>query len=144
MFAGQLGCEALNFALKRIIKEERPKRMYQENYLLWNLGLIERLYRNVWKRLWHAFLTRAIRLLLRRLHGPLPPISTVFEPRQPGTDFPSYSLSGNSTRCYCGGRQPYLPDLPYPPPSPRRLRCWGGVRSSLVPVYGAPAKLRLD
>lgn len=27
MFAGQMGCEALNFVLKRIIKEERPKRM---------------------------------------------------------------------------------------------------------------------
>ena len=26
MFAGQLGCEALNFLLKRLIKEERPKR----------------------------------------------------------------------------------------------------------------------
>ncbi|GAB1217266.1 hypothetical protein ATERTT37_006502 [Aspergillus terreus] len=26
MFAGQMGCEALNFVLKRIIKEERPKR----------------------------------------------------------------------------------------------------------------------
>lgn len=25
MFAGQLGCEALNFVLKRIIKEERPR-----------------------------------------------------------------------------------------------------------------------
>lgn len=25
MFAGQLGCEALNFVLKRLIKEERPK-----------------------------------------------------------------------------------------------------------------------
>lgn len=28
MFAGQLGCEALNFVLKRIIKEERPKGKY--------------------------------------------------------------------------------------------------------------------
>jgi len=27
MFAGQMGCEALNFLLKRLIKEERPKRM---------------------------------------------------------------------------------------------------------------------
>lgn len=26
MFAGQLACEGLNFLLKRIIKEERPKR----------------------------------------------------------------------------------------------------------------------
>ena len=27
MFAGQMGCEALNFLLKRIIKEERPRRI---------------------------------------------------------------------------------------------------------------------
>lgn len=26
MFMGQMGCEALNFLLKRLIKEERPKR----------------------------------------------------------------------------------------------------------------------
>ncbi len=31
MFAGQMGCEALNFLLKRIIKEERPKRMFLFN-----------------------------------------------------------------------------------------------------------------
>jgi dolichyldiphosphatase len=28
MFAGQLGCEAVNFALKRWIKEERPRRVH--------------------------------------------------------------------------------------------------------------------
>lgn len=28
MFVGQMACEGLNFALKRIIKEERPKRMW--------------------------------------------------------------------------------------------------------------------
>jgi dolichyldiphosphatase len=32
MFAGQLACEALNFGLKRWIKEERPKRMYGKGY----------------------------------------------------------------------------------------------------------------
>jgi len=32
MFVGQMGCEALNFALKRIIKEERPKQMYGKGY----------------------------------------------------------------------------------------------------------------
>ncbi|KAJ5180190.1 hypothetical protein N7492_003400 [Penicillium capsulatum] len=32
MFAGQLGCEAVNFALKRIIKEERPKEMFGKGY----------------------------------------------------------------------------------------------------------------
>lgn len=32
MFAGQLACEALNFALKRLIKEERPKQMYGKGY----------------------------------------------------------------------------------------------------------------
>ncbi|KAF3770860.1 putative dolichyldiphosphatase [Cryphonectria parasitica EP155] len=29
MFAGQLACEAVNFALKRIIKEERPERIHR-------------------------------------------------------------------------------------------------------------------
>lgn len=32
MFAGQLACEALNFCLKRLIKEERPKRMNGKGY----------------------------------------------------------------------------------------------------------------
>ncbi|KAI0024501.1 PAP2 superfamily protein [Xylariomycetidae sp. FL0641] len=32
MFAGQLACEALNFALKRLIKEERPRRMNGKGY----------------------------------------------------------------------------------------------------------------
>ncbi|KAF7597327.1 hypothetical protein BBP40_006267 [Aspergillus hancockii] len=32
MFAGQMGCEALNFVLKRIIKEERPKLMFGKGY----------------------------------------------------------------------------------------------------------------
>ena len=32
LFAGQLACEALNFALKRLIKEERPARTYGKGY----------------------------------------------------------------------------------------------------------------
>lgn len=32
MFAGQLACEAANFALKRLIKEERPKRIHGKGY----------------------------------------------------------------------------------------------------------------
>lgn len=32
MFLGQLGCEALNFALKRLIKEERPALMNGKGY----------------------------------------------------------------------------------------------------------------
>jgi dolichyldiphosphatase len=32
MFAGQLACEAANFILKRIIKEERPRRMNGKGY----------------------------------------------------------------------------------------------------------------
>lgn len=32
MFAGQLACEAVNFSLKRIIKEERPKQMHGKGY----------------------------------------------------------------------------------------------------------------
>lgn len=32
MFAGQMACEVLNFALKRILKEERPKQMHGKGY----------------------------------------------------------------------------------------------------------------
>ncbi|KAI2473879.1 PAP2-domain-containing protein [Annulohypoxylon bovei var. microspora] len=32
LFAGQLACEAINFALKRLIKEERPRRMNGKGY----------------------------------------------------------------------------------------------------------------
>ena len=32
-FLGQLGCEAVNFALKRIIKEQRPQHHYRRNLL---------------------------------------------------------------------------------------------------------------
>lgn len=32
MFAGQLACEALNWCLKRLIKEERPRQMYGKGY----------------------------------------------------------------------------------------------------------------
>jgi dolichyldiphosphatase len=32
MFSGQMACEALNFALKRILKEERPKQMHGKGY----------------------------------------------------------------------------------------------------------------
>lgn len=32
MFAGQMACEAVNFVLKRIIKEERPKQMHGKGY----------------------------------------------------------------------------------------------------------------
>ncbi|EXJ93554.1 hypothetical protein A1O1_01946 [Capronia coronata CBS 617.96] len=32
MFAGQMACEALNFGLKRLIREERPKQMYGKGY----------------------------------------------------------------------------------------------------------------
>lgn len=32
MFIGQLGCEALNFVLKRLIKEERPRKIHGKGY----------------------------------------------------------------------------------------------------------------
>ncbi|KAF4304388.1 aquaporin rerated other eukaryote [Botryosphaeria dothidea] len=32
MFAGQMACEALNWGLKRLIKEERPRQMYGKGY----------------------------------------------------------------------------------------------------------------
>jgi dolichyldiphosphatase len=42
MFAGQLGCETLNFALKRWIREERPKREFHSGTVLTSLTPIHR------------------------------------------------------------------------------------------------------
>lgn len=49
-FIGQLGCEALNLVLKRIIREERPRRLHGKGYgmpsshaqfvLFWSLSLV--------------------------------------------------------------------------------------------------------
>lgn len=39
MFVGQMGCEALNFILKRIIKEERPKGKSWKGSMYWMMGL---------------------------------------------------------------------------------------------------------
>jgi hypothetical protein len=70
MFAGQMACEALNWVLKRYIKEERPRGTSQviaqpkPNILMPS--------RNAWKRLRHAFLSRAIRVFFFRY------IDTVF------------------------------------------------------------------
>jgi hypothetical protein len=36
MFGGQMGCEALNWILKRIIKEERPRRTSHTPLLYYN------------------------------------------------------------------------------------------------------------
>ena len=41
MFAGQMACEILNFALKRLIREERPKRTLTSAPTLKGRALIE-------------------------------------------------------------------------------------------------------
>jgi len=68
MFAGQMGCEAFNWLLKRTIKEQRPPRAYiafmftfisnpkpGRSYAV--LKLTARLYRDARERIRHAFLS---------------------------------------------------------------------------------------
>lgn len=76
MFAGQMSCEALNFMLKRWIKEERPKRTPADiqSFPPGHLGL--RKSRDVRQRLWHALVTFPIRHLLLRLPQPVPTSTT--------------------------------------------------------------------
>lgn len=89
MFAGQMGCEALNWLLKRYIKEERPTRMWAYFALPIYIELLKALdkvgreaneyisfYRNARKRLRHALLPRPIRGLLLDLLDPLHPPAT--------------------------------------------------------------------
>lgn len=153
MFAGQMGCEALNFVLKRIIKEERPKRMWilipQCLYGPMAPSLMSRSgSRNVRQRLRHAVVSCAIRFLLRRLHVvvsslPTCSFSTRFGRKTPL--LPSiYAFSGTLLRCRHGGCQSDLSELPYPEAGPGRLRCWNRVCAGLVSRDGDAPNAWLD
>jgi hypothetical protein len=84
MFAGQLACEALNFALKRIIKEERPKGMWARaggimpETTLTTIGSD----RNVWKRLRNAIIPRTVCRILRCIYGFIPYVSPLAKPSE--------------------------------------------------------------
>jgi hypothetical protein len=73
MFAGQMACEALNWLLKRTIREKRPHRMS-----IYNLSSFDQFSKSFLispdrQRLRYAFITRPICLVLRRLLDPVPP-----------------------------------------------------------------------
>ncbi|MCJ1277020.1 hypothetical protein MMC21_004829 [Puttea exsequens] len=66
MFAGQMGCEVLNFALKRLIKGERPKQMNGKGY---GMPSSHAQFLSYWA------LSLALFLLLRHKPPPTPPSS---------------------------------------------------------------------
>jgi len=68
MFAGQVGCETLNFGLKRWIREERPKQMFGKGY-----GMPSSHSQFV------AFFSLYLALFLLRRHAPNPSITAVIE-----------------------------------------------------------------
>lgn len=79
MFAGQLGCEAVNFVLKRIIKEERPRGEWirpQSSMLCLSKILTLLLLRNVRQRLRHAVIPRPVYGLFCRLPDAFPRVPT--------------------------------------------------------------------
>lgn len=73
MFAGQMACEALNWLLKRTIREKRPHRMptYNLSYLDFSSNLFPCSFDR--QRLRYALVTRSVRLVLRRFLDPVPP-----------------------------------------------------------------------
>lgn len=151
MFAGQLACEALNWLLKRTIREERPHR--RTPHLLSSAQspfLTNVLYRSDGQRLWHAFVSRPIRLVLRSFLDPVPALATqpahsehVDDP-YPNLHFRKTRLvrTGHSRRCCCRPEQD-IPELPHREADPRRLHCGCPFCSLLVSLHNLPASLRL-
>lgn len=142
MFAGQMGCEALNFLLKRIIKEERPKRTYKFNLLSTVLCQVCVLTtvptrRNVRQRLWDAVVARTVRLILRRLCRALHLISTCAYPfrRFPVILLGGSDHTGDCYRKWCrrSFHQSRLSQLPHSSTSFGGERGWCDVRARLVP-----------
>jgi len=57
MFAGQMACEALNFVLKRLIREDRPTR---KDFLYAYYSVLMLPYRDAWQGLRDAFLALTV------------------------------------------------------------------------------------
>ena len=87
MFAGQMACEALNWVLKRYIKEERPRGKSRKGHYS---SVVLILDRDAWKGLRNAFLTRPVRILLLRYLRPVSPLPT----RSPPDGYPHALLTG--------------------------------------------------
>lgn len=145
MFAGQMACEALNWVLKRYIKEERPRgKVGIGNYS----SVVLILDRNAWKGLRNALLTCPVRLLLLRHPRPLSPLPT----RPPPNGHPHAlltawslpSLAPSISLCRgCSCKQDIL-ELSYTKTSHCRMRCRSCLRSSLVRPHNIPAEIWLD
>ena len=136
MFAGQMGCEALNFLLKRWFKEMRPPRAKRciGTSLHWLMY-----YRDVRQGLWHAFIPRAVRCVLLDLPDSLPtspPQSSTLE--HPYTDH----LSGTTAtlhRCMllreCSSCQPDLSELSHSQASACWSRRWSDFCRCILHTY---------
>lgn len=78
MFAGQLACEALNFALKRLIKEERPRQMNGKGYGMPSSHAQFVAYFSVSLALFLTFRHQPVYTGKRRNHTPLTMIERLF------------------------------------------------------------------
>lgn len=137
MFAGQMGCEALNWVLKRYIKEERP-RGKKFGHSSWNECMLM-CCRNAWKGLRNALIACPIRHLLLRHASLLPPL-----PTRPSPDRDAYALDFLSTLrpLYCWpflssrcSIESHISELSHAKAGPRRMRSRRDICCSLVRFY---------
>jgi hypothetical protein len=104
MFAGQMACEALNWMLKRTIREKRPHRMpiYHLSFSTQSSNLFP--FSSDWQRLRYALVTRSIRLVLCRFHNHVPPV-TAQPSRAEYLDHPHPDFYSRKTRVICLGHR---------------------------------------
>lgn len=162
MFTGQMGCEALNLLLKRLIKEERPKRtLSSPNPLhesspagrrpkIKNYMLIEHplgFYRNVWQGLRYAVLSCPVCDFLLAVPYPLPPLSPHPAPfthtyahyfSSTLLSFPACPLLRRNRGC-----KPHIPQLPHRQASPGGKRGGSCFGSGMVCSDGMVEKERM-
>jgi hypothetical protein len=145
MFAGQMACEALNWVLKRYIKEDRPRGMVVEKPIIESMLTS---IRNAWKRLRYAFIARAIRLLLlRHPHAVSPLPARAASDRHPHTLHLWWSLPPLARRfgmCGSRSRQPHISQLSYKQASYCRCSSWRRLCICLVWLYDISEKSWMD
>lgn len=134
MFAGQMACEALNWCLKRYIKEERPQRKCLQS----RIETLQLTYstRDERQGLRHAIVPCPVCHLLLRLADALlartPSPHHLFDPfahHLPPTTSPRHC---RSRVCVCGCMEPNLSQLSHPSPGSSWMCSRKHIRSCVV------------
>ncbi len=145
MFAGQMACEALNFGLKRLIREERPQR--KDNRTIFDFVILT-ISRNAWQGIWDALITLPICDVLCSITHHVAAISTCTHINHELLAFDTFGKSTVVTAGMHGswscGCKPGLSQLSYSKAGIGWCGCWSCLCYHLVSLHDFAKEMWCD